>query len=405
MLYLQPIEESLTFTFVTDYSEGYAGFVIEYSEVDGIPSYGHDSAAEIGVIPIERGGNSHSAASSRRLMHIVTHKGYPILPYGSNINCSLTLTGLSAYPLYRIDLTARSGIELNSNCNDFLDLLGITSHIRIKICGGELEDLTYYVNPSTDSMSFWFITSQKQTYQGVLLVYSAVLPIYLEKNFHRRVSSRALSYIATHKRYPGLYHDNIDSALTITDIPPQSQIRLDFTAHANIALEYMCLDYVNITGVSGYENNTVQICGTEAPQPTLYLNVIDESLTFIFFTDDKDGYHGFVMEYSVISQPDTTELVSTTVVTSASSPLISIDPTASATSIEETAVALIAVVCALVMVIIVLVVILVQNRRKSALSASKAMSVALAEVNPPPRVEPSNIDSKFFQNPAEFYQT
>ncbi|XP_067947424.1 uncharacterized protein [Watersipora subatra] len=237
MLYLQPIEESLTFTFVTDYSEGYAGFVMEYSEVEGIPSDGYNSAADLEMIPIEQGRNSHSAAPSRRLIHIVTHKGYPILPYGSNINCSLTLTGLSAYPLYRIDLTARSGIELDSNCSDFLDVPGIASHGRLKICGGDLEDLTYYVTPNTDTMSFWFITSQEQTYQGVLLVYSAVLPIYLKKNEDRKVSSQGVSYIATHKRYPDYYDDNINSALIITDIPPQSQIKLDFTAQANIALE------------------------------------------------------------------------------------------------------------------------------------------------------------------------
>ncbi|XP_067940651.1 uncharacterized protein [Watersipora subatra] len=298
-LYIQPIRENLTFTFVTDYSKGYAGFVMEYSEVEGIPSDGYNTASEVEVIPIQRGGNCQSTAPTRHLMHIVTHKGYPTLPYSSNINCSLTLTGVSAYPLYRIDLTARSGIELDSNCSNYLEVSG-----NIRICGSDFEDLTYSLTPSTDSMSFWFVTSQEQAYQGVMLVYSAVLPIYLDKHLNRRVSSQGLNYIATHKSYPGRYSDDINSALTITDIPPQSQIRLDFTAQANIALESRCLDHVNITGVSGYENNTIQICGTEAPQSSLYLSPIDQSLTFIFFTDYRDSYRGFIIEYSGIFMSD-----------------------------------------------------------------------------------------------------
>ncbi|XP_067947428.1 uncharacterized protein [Watersipora subatra] len=95
---------------------------------------------------------------------------------------------------------------------------------------------------------------------------------------------------------------------------------------------------------------------------------------------------------TVISQSDTTELVSTTAVTSESSPLISIDPTASAAPIKATTVALIVVVCALVIVIIVLVVILENYKRKSALSSSKDMSVALPKVNPSPKAEPKAME-------------
>ncbi|XP_067940378.1 uncharacterized protein [Watersipora subatra] len=358
MLYLKLTGSSVSFRFVSDYNQSFAGFIMEYSEVDEIWSNERKSSADIEVVPIQQGLNTTARTKAKSIMHIVTHKGYPTIPYDNNLNSSLHLIGLSAQLLYRITVTARSGIELEKNCSDYIasleNNLGIDS-----LCASDVDESTYYLTPF-ESTTLTFITSQEQSYKGLLLVYSAVLPIYLEKNFDRRVSSEALTHIATHMYYPLTYDNNINAALTFIDIPVHSHIRLDFTAQTNIALEGNCLDYLTINGVTGYGNNVTKICGTDAPQTTLYLRTTGDSVTFRFITDKVEVFAGFVMEFSVIYPAETTETTSTTAA-NPNSLLVTIDTTVSATL---THFAFVTVISLLILIIIILAALLAVLRRK-----------------------------------------
>ncbi|XP_067940380.1 uncharacterized protein [Watersipora subatra] len=326
-LYLKPTTGSLSFRFVSDYNQGYTGFVLEYSEVDEIWSNERNPSPDNEVVPIQQGINTTARIQAKSVMHIVTHKGYPTIPYDNSVNSSLHLIGLSAQLLYRITVTARSGIELENNCSDYIasleNNLGFDS-----LCASDVDESTYYLTPF-DSTTLTFITSQEETYKGLLLVYS--------------------------------------------DIPINAQIRLDFTAQTNIALEGNCFDYLNITGVTGYGNNVAQICGTNAPRTTLYLKTTGDGVTFRFFTDEVEAFAGFVMEFSVTYLSETTEAASTTVAYS-KSPLVTMDTAVSAT---PTYISFLTVISLLILIIITLSALLAVLRRKVTLSNRGASAAAL----------------------------
>ncbi|XP_067937531.1 uncharacterized protein [Watersipora subatra] len=260
------------------------------------------------LIPIYPGHNTDRSIPSETFMYLVTHKDYPSL-YSEYINSSLTLTGLSQNPLFRLDYIARADYELERRCVDFINITNVYWR-QGPICGSIVSEVALHFTAMGDDVTFTFVTDESSGYFGVVLNFTAIFPIHLDNNTDRSVPSESLMYIATHKFYPELYDININSSLTLTNIPPNSTIRLDFLARAGVEIEPRCLDSVIVSGVDGYENNEMEICGNDFGQTTLSFNLIEPRLTFRFISDNGYSLTGFVMKYS--ATPQTNKLKAST---------------------------------------------------------------------------------------------
>ncbi|XP_067930389.1 uncharacterized protein [Watersipora subatra] len=156
-LYYTAIGDSVTFSFVTDESQGYFGVLLNFTA----------------IFPIHLGNNSNRAIPSKSLMYLATHQYYPFL-YSTNINSSLTLTSIPSTSTITLDFLAREGFEIEAKCSDRVVVAGVSGYENneLIICGREFGQTTLFFRPIGEILTFTFITDLGLSFTGFIIKYT-----------------------------------------------------------------------------------------------------------------------------------------------------------------------------------------------------------------------------------------
>lgn len=110
-------------------------------------------------------------SSQQRVGYIVSHWNYGKSKYASNINKTLTLTGVASREIEITIVSFNVDYQHEGECNDYLRV------DNTNFCGNLVVPYNFSVNNLTDHITFLFATDKNFVYAGFRLQYRGMLTV------------------------------------------------------------------------------------------------------------------------------------------------------------------------------------------------------------------------------------